>query len=56
VYLRALAIREKRLGPNHPQIEVSRKAYAAFLRLRERDESAPVLDTDDKPSTEESYE
>ncbi len=42
LYQRALAIREKRLGEAHPDTEVSRKAYAAFLRLVERDQSATV--------------
>jgi len=56
LYQRALTVREKCLGPNHPDTEVSRNAYAAILRLLERDPLATVLDVGDKPSEEEGYE
>jgi tetratricopeptide (TPR) repeat protein len=53
LYQRALHIREQLLGLAHPETENTRQAYAALLRLLERDESATVLDTGDKPSAEE---
>jgi tetratricopeptide (TPR) repeat protein len=56
LYQRVLHIQERRLGPDHPETENTHLAYAAFLRSRERDESATVLDTGDKPSTEEGHE
>jgi hypothetical protein len=56
LYQRALHIREHHLGKTHPETEKTRRAYAAFLRLLERDTSAHVLGTGDKPLAEEGYE
>jgi tetratricopeptide (TPR) repeat protein len=53
LYQRALHIREQRLGLAHPETQEIQKAYAAFLRLVERDEKGTVLDVDHQPSAEE---
>jgi len=52
LYQRALRIRASRLGSAHPETEKTRRAYTAFLRSTERDESATGPATGDKPSTE----
>jgi hypothetical protein len=44
LYQRALAIREKALGPEHPHTASLLKNYAALLRAMERDEEAAVLE------------
>jgi hypothetical protein len=49
LYQRALHIRASCLGETHPETEKTRRAYAAFLRLVRRDESAKVTETSDKP-------
>jgi tetratricopeptide (TPR) repeat protein len=50
LFQRALSLREQ------PETEKTRRTYAAFLRLLERDESAKVAETSDKPSAEEGCE
>ncbi len=43
-YQRALAIREQRLGPTYPDTQLTRKVYAAFLRVVGRDAEATMLE------------
>ena len=43
-YQRALAIREKVLGPEHPDVAAVRKNYAALLRATNRDAEAAQLE------------
>jgi hypothetical protein len=46
-------IREQRLGLTHPDIQETRKAYAAFLHIVGRDAEATVLEMSHEPSAEE---
>ncbi len=44
VHKRVLAIREKALGPEHPQVATSLKNYAALLRKIGRGEEASKME------------
>jgi tetratricopeptide (TPR) repeat protein len=44
LYTRALAIREKALGPDHPAVATSLENYAALLRAIQRDTEAEKLE------------
>ena len=44
LYERALAIREKTLGPEHPELATSLENYAALLRETARAEEAEMLE------------
>jgi hypothetical protein len=56
LFLRDAAPRLLRVVPLRMPAENTSLAYAAFLRLPKRDQSATVLGTGDKPSTEEDHE
>ena len=45
LYQRALAMREKALGPEHPDVAQSLENYAALLRKTYRDAEAARLET-----------
>ena len=42
--LRGLAIWEKALGPDHPEVAISLKSYAALLRETNREVEAAAMD------------
>ena len=44
LYVRALAIREQQLGPNHPNTQQACQNYAALLRAMNRNEEAKQLE------------
>ena len=44
LYQRALAIREKALGPEHPEVAASLENYAALLRETSRDTEAEKME------------
>ncbi len=44
LYQRALAIREKALGPNHPNVTTSLENLAALYRATKRDEEGETLE------------
>jgi phosphatidylserine/phosphatidylglycerophosphate/cardiolipin synthase-like enzyme len=45
LYKRALAIREKTLGPEHPDVATCLESYALCLRAMDRPEEAASLET-----------
>ena len=44
LYKRALAIREKALGPEHPDVAQSLESYAALLRNTQRTTEATMME------------
>lgn len=47
--VRAMAICEQQLGPQHPQTQITRGNYVALLRAMGRDEEAVALETKRMP-------
>jgi hypothetical protein len=43
-----LAIREKLLGPNHPEVIETREDYATFLRKAGREKEAAEIESREK--------